>query len=135
MHKAKFAAVAAAVLLFAACSGCGREDGADSLGEKIGDSVMDAVEDAKKQAAEDIKSAVASEINEYFASSGISDSLGIDIEGQEEILNSVREYIDSYEFDAEQLDKAKSALGELLKNAQGFSAEEIKESIKNILGE
>lgn len=135
MYRVKFAAVAAAVLLFAAFSGCQGTDVTGSLGEKIGDSVKEAVEDVKEQAADDIKSAVASEIKEYFTSGEIADSLGIGIAEQEEIINSIRGYIDNYEFDAEQLDKAKNSLEELLKNAKGLSAEEIKENIKGILGE
>lgn len=133
MYKVKFAAVAAAVLLFAAFSGCRGEDIGGGLGEKIGDSVKDAVADAKKQAADDIKNALISEIKDYFANSGISDSLGTDGREQDEILDSVREYAESYEFDAEQLEKAKRSLEEFLKNADGLSAEEIKMNIEDIL--
>lgn len=133
MYKAKFASAAAAVLLLAAFSGCQGEDIKGGLGEKIGDTVKDAVEDVKKQAAEEIKNAVVNEIKDYLSSSKISESLGISEKEQEEIVDSVREYIDNYEFDEDQLDKAKSSLEELLKNADGLSAEEIKKSIGEIL--
>lgn len=135
MYKVKFAAVAAGVLLFAVLSGCQGANIADGLGEKIGDSVKDAVADVKEQAADEIKNAVVSEIKEYFANGEASKSFGIDSAEQEEIINSVREYINNYEFDAAQLDKAKRSLEELLKNADGLSVDEIKKNIGEILGE
>ena len=135
MYRVKFAAVAAAALLFAVLSGCQGTGIADGLGEKIGDSVKDAVADVKEQATEEIKNAVVNEIREYLAKGDISKSLGIDSAEQEEIIDSVHEYIDNYEFDAAQLDKAKRSLEELLKNADGLSVDEIKKSIEEMLGE
>lgn len=135
MYKVKFAAVAAAALLFAALSGCQGTSIANGLGEKIGDSVKDAVADVKEQAADEIKNAVVNEIREYLAKGEASGSLGIDSAEQEEIIDSVRKYIDNYEFDAAQLDKAKRSLEELLKNADGLSVDEIKKNIEEMLGE
>lgn len=134
MRRVKFAAVAAAaVLLFAAFSGCQSVDVAGGLGEKIGDSVKDAVEDVKDQAADDIKSAVMGEIRDYLTDSEIAKSLGISPEDQEEILESIRGYIDNYKFDAAQLDKIKTSFDELIKNAKELSAEEIKKGIEEII--
>lgn len=132
MYKGKIAAGVMIVLLLGAFTGYRGDALVDDLGETIGDSVKEAVTDVKKQVSDEIKSALVKEIKEYITSDEMSETLGISAEEQENIINSVRDYIDHYEFDAEQMKEAKDSVEELLQNTKGLSADEIKENIAKI---
>lgn len=133
LYKGKLAAAAIVALLMTSFTGCEGDELANDLGEKIGDSVKEAVSDAKQQVSDDIKNALVNEVKAYITSDKMSDALGISQEEQESILNAVHEYIDNYEFDAEQIKEAKESLDEFLQNADGLSADEIKENLAEIL--
>jgi len=133
LYKGKIAAIAALMLLMSSFTGCEGDALVNDLGEEIGDSVKEAVTDVKNQVSEDIKSAIVNEVKEYITSDDMSETLGLTPEEQEHILNSVREYIDNYEFDAEQMKNAKETVEEFLQNANGLSADELKENISEIL--
>lgn len=133
LYKGKIAATAALVLLMSSFTGCEGDELANDLGEQLGDSVKEAVTDVKNQVSEDIKSAIVNEVKEYITSDEIAETLGLSPEEQENILHSVREYVDNYEFDAEQMKEAKESVEELLQNANGLSADEIKENIAELL--
>lgn len=133
LYKGKLAAAAIVALLMTSFTGCEGDELANDLGEKIGDSVKEAVSDAKQQVSDDIKNALVNEVKAYITSNQMSESLGISQEEQESILNAVHEYIDNYEFDAEQIKEAKESFEEFLQNADGLSADEIKENLAEIL--
>lgn len=135
MYKGKIAAAAAVLVLFMSNSftGCEGDELANNLGESVGNSVKEAVADAKQQIGDDIKNALVNEVKDYLGSDEMSDALGISAAEQENIINSVRDYIDNYEFDAEQMKEAKESVEEFMRNAQGLSADEIKENIQEIL--
>ena len=135
MYKGKIAAVAAVLVLFMSSSftGCEGDELVDDFGAQVGDSVKEAVSDVKKQVSDDIKSALVSEVKAYITSDEMTGALGISSEEQENIINSVRDYIETYEFDAEQMKEAKESVEEFMRNAEGLSADEIKENIQEIL--
>lgn len=134
MYKGKIAA-AAVLLLFMSSSftGCEGDKLADDIGAQLSDSVKEAVSDVKKQVGDDIKSTLVSEVKAYITSDEMTGALGISSEEQENIINSVRNYIETYEFDAEQMKEAKESVEEFMRNAEGLSADEIKENIQEIL--
>jgi len=133
MHKGKIAAAAVlALLMSGSFAGCEGDEFAGDFGEQLGDSVKEAVTDVKKQIGDDIKSALVDEVKAYISSDEVSEALGISLEEQESIINSMRDYIDNYEFDAEQIEEVKESVEEFLQNAKGLSADEIQENIEEI---
>lgn len=132
LYKGKLAVAAIFALLMTSFTGCGGDELANDLGEKIGDSVKEAVSDAKQHVGDEIKNALVNEVKAYITSDEMTEALGISLEEQENILNAVRGYIDNYEFDAEQMKEAKESIEELLQNANELSADEIKENIVEI---
>lgn len=135
MYKGKITAIAAVLVLLMGNSftGCEGDELVDDFGEKLGNSVKEAVTDAKQQISDDIKNALVDEVKAYITSEEMSGAFGISLEEQENILHSVRDYIDNYEFDAEQMEEAKKSVEEFMQNAKGLSADEIKENIQKIL--
>lgn len=133
LYKGKIAAAAALVLFMSSFAGCEGDELANNLGEKLGDSVNEAMTDVKNQVSEDIKSTLVNEVKAYINSDELSENLGISPEDQETIFNSLRDYVDNYEFDADQIKEVTESVEEFLQNAKGLSTDEIKENIAEIL--
>lgn len=108
----------------------------ESLSPQKSDEYMNnVVSDIKDQAAEELKKAFVSEIDEFFKSNDLSETLGISSEEQSQVEASIRQYLDDYSMDEEKLDEAKKSLDELLENAQELSPEELEDKIAGIFKE
>lgn len=103
--------------------------------QKSDEYVNNVVSDIKDQAAEELKKAFVSEIDEFFKSNDLSETLGISSEEQSQVEASIRQYLDDYSMDEEKLDEAKKSLDELLENAQELSPEELEDKIAGIFKE
>ena len=135
MYKGKIKTAAALVLLGMALTGCQEDVSIDNVGDKISESVSDAIANTKKQVREDIKNALADEVQAFIENDDLAETLGISVQEQESINNSIRDYIDHYELDEEQLKTVKESVEAFLDSAKGLSAEEIKQNIGEIFEE
>ena len=125
----------ALLLSVAVLTGCQGDVTLDNVGDKISESVGDTIAKTKKQVSDDLKSALADEVQAFIKSDDLAVTLGISAEEQESINESIRGYIDNYEFDEEQLKAAKETVEDFLESAKGLSAEEIKKNIAEIFEE
>ncbi len=135
LYKGKIKTAAALVLLGMALTGCQEDVSIDNVGDKISESVSDAIANTKKQVREDIKNALADEVQAFIENDDLAETLGISVQEQESINNSIRDYIDHYELDEEQLKTVKESVEAFLDSAKGLSAEEIKQNIGEIFEE
>lgn len=131
MHKGIIRA-AALILLVTALTGCQGDITLDNVGDKISNSVSDTVTKTKQQVSDGIKSAFADEVQKFIDNNDLAATLGISSEDQKDITDSIRNYIENYELDEEQLKAAKESVETFLENAKGLSAEEIKDNIADI---
>lgn len=132
MYRGTIKKAAVLTLLAAVLTGCQGDVTLDNVGDKISESVNDTIARTKKQVSDDIKSTLADEVQAFIESDDLAVTLGISAEEQESINESIRGYIDSYEFDEEQLKAAKETVEDFLEGAKGLSTEEIKKSIAEI---
>lgn len=135
MYKGKIKTATALILLGMALTGCQEDVSIDNVGDKISESVNDAIANTKKQVSEDIKNALADEVQAFIENDDLAVTLGISVQEQESINNSIRDYIDHYELDEEQLKTVKESVEAFLDSAKGLSAEEIKQNIGEIFEE
>ena len=135
MYKGKIRVTVALLLSVAVLTGCQGDVTLDNVGDKISESVGDTIAKTKKQVSDDLKSALADEVQAFIKSDDLAVTLGISAEEQESINESIRGYIDNYEFDEEQLKAAKETVEDFLESAKGLSAEEIKKNIAEIFEE
>lgn len=84
---------------------------------------------------EDYKEAFLSQLDEFVNSSDLSDSLGLSTEQQDSIMSQLKDYVDSYEPNEEELAQTKQAVTELLENNEGLTLEEIEDKIASLLKE
>lgn len=117
--------VLAAVMMLTGCE-------ASVSSQNTDDYVEEVVKDVKKQAAESLKKALASEVSAFFQSDDLSATLGVSAEEREQLEQSIREYIDEYNTDEEKLGEAKEAVEKLFENADGLTAQELQDNIKEI---
>lgn len=130
LYKGKV--IAAALLLSAVFTGCQGDVTIDNVGDKISESVNDTIAKTKEQVRDDLKNAIAGEVEDFIANNDLATSLGISPEEQAGINDAIRGYIGNYQADEEQLKAAKESVEELLENARGLSAEEIKNNLADI---
>lgn len=90
------------------------------------------VEDIKAEAVNQLKKAVIKELEEFFAADELASTLGISSQDLKNIENSIKNYIENYEFDEESLKEIKSSVEMFLNNADGLSADELEKKIKEI---
>ena len=108
-------------LVFSGCQG--------SVSQKDIDKV---VHDIKSEAVKKLKKAFVKEVEEFFAADDLASNLGISSEDKKKIQNSIRGYVDNYEFDEEALKEVKASVEGILQNAEGLSTEEIQNKIKQV---
>lgn len=99
------------------------------------DYVGGVVSEIKTQAVEEIKKAFADEVEDFFRSDDLADSLGIGSGEQGKLEESIKDYINQYSQDEDKLNEAKESLNELLENVNGLSAEELQDKISDIFNQ
>lgn len=100
--------------------------------EQSADSVVSGI---RTQAAEEFRKVFSDEVAAFFTNDDLSKTLGIDSDGQAELEESIRTYIDHYSMDEEKLNEAKESLDTLLQNAEGLATEDLQNRIKEIFAE
>ena len=108
-------------LIFSGCQGSVSQNSIDKV-----------VDDIKSEAVKKLKKAFVKEVEEFLATDDLSAALGISSDDRKKIQNSIRGYVDNYEFDEEALKEAKASVEGILKNAEGLSVEEIEKKIKQV---
>lgn len=97
------------------------------------DSYVDSVVDEiTTQAVGELKNAFVSEVSDFFTNDDLEKSLGISEEEQNQIEDSIKSYIRDYSMDEEKLQEARESLEQLLKNAEGFSVDELQGKISEV---
>lgn len=93
------------------------------------------IETIKAEAANEIKKTLKNEIEEIFSSDELASSLGISSQELEKMGNSIKNYIENYEYDGDSLKEVKATVESLLGNAQGMSVNDLQNQINQIIGE
>ena len=124
MKKAILTVAVAAVLL-GSCK--------EQLPETLQSQIDEKQEEYSSKASEEMKDAFTTQLNEFFRSSDLGESLGMSAEEQDKIEQSLKEYADSYELSEEELNKTKEAISELFRNDGNMSAQSIEDKLNEIL--
>lgn len=88
--------------------------------------------DVKEHASEELKKAFIKDIENFFQNNDLETSLGISPTERSGIEASIKEYLDSYSLDEDKLNEAKASVENLLGNAKGLSAEEIRDKLSKV---
>lgn len=81
----------------------------------------------------EMKKALKAQMDEFFASDDLAESLGITQEQINSMEQSLEQYVDSYEADAEVLTKLTDELELLMDGAKGLTKEELQAKLDEIL--
>ncbi len=128
MKKSVIAAVTAGVLMAGGIGGW-QNNSSDSASGQNAESLVNEI---GTQAAEELKNVFAQEVSDFFKSSDLEKTLGIDHSGQASIEASIKAYIRDYDLDEGKLEEAKASLQTLLGSAEGLTADEIQDRIAQI---
>lgn len=128
MKKSVIAAVTAGVLMAGGIGGW-QNNSSDSASGQNAESLVNEI---GTQAAEELKNVFAQEVSDFFKSSDLEKTLGIDHSGQASIEASIKAYICDYDLDEGKLEEAKASLQTLLGSAEGLTADEIQDRIAQI---
>ena len=128
MKKSVIAAVTAGVLMAGGIGGWQN----NSSGNASGQNAESLVNEIGTQAAEELKNVFAQEVSDFFKSSDLEKTLGIDHSGQASIEASIKAYIRDYDLDEGKLEEAKASLQTLLGSAEGLTTDEIQDRIAQI---
>ncbi len=128
MKKSVIAAVTAGVLMAGGIGGWQNNSSGNASGQNAESPVESLVNEIGTQAAEELKNVFAQEVSDFFKSSDLEKTLGIDHSGQA----SIKAYIRDYDLDEGKLEEAKASLQTLLGSAEGLTADEIQDRIAQI---
>lgn len=131
MKKAVLTTMVVGVLMAGGMGSCQGDPTLQST-EQSADSVVSGI---RTQAAEEFRKVFSDEVAAFFTNDDLSKTLGIDSDGQAELEESIRTYIDHYSMDEEKLNEAKESLDTLLQNAEGLATEDLQNRIKEIFAE
>jgi len=84
-------------------------------------------------AQEDYQEAFLEQLGEFIDSSDLSESLGLSGEQQEGISQQLRDYVENYQPNEEELAQTKQAVQELLENNEGLTLQEIEDRLSGLL--
>ena len=132
MKKSVIAAVTAGVLMAGGIGGWQNNSSDSASGQNAESPVESLVNEIGTQAAEELKNVFAQEGSDFFKSSDLEKTLGIDHSGQASIEASIKAYIRDYDLDEGKLEEAKASLQTLLGSAEGLTADEIQDRIAQI---
>lgn len=127
--------LAIAAVLVAGLSSCKGE-----VAEKIQNTMDSAKSDMQEMAADEVQKAIQKQIDSFLQSSEFEERLGVSEEQKEQIQQSFKEYLSSYDFGTEDIDEVKEGLADLAKEIADstdtkISKEEINEKLSEILND
>lgn len=109
----------------------------------IPESVQNAVDvkskELKSKAAEELKQALKDQISDFIESTDLQTTLGLSAEEQEEVSESIEDYLESYDSDPTQWKKAleelTKAINKLKEDGElkGLSTDELNKKLEEIL--
>lgn len=104
-----------------------------SCQDKLAGDEISQLEQGTSYLQKEMKAAFLTQLDEFINNSDISDSLGISKEEQESIEHKFENYVEQYELNSEDLDKALDSFKELIKNADGLTKEQLDEKLAKML--
>lgn len=122
------------VLLLAGLTVC-----RNSLPQTVQSQIDSFKEEATDKAAESIKESILSQLDDFIHSSDSNNEIVISEEDKVALEASIDDYLDSYDWNTEELEKVKSELSSFWKelseknSASSFSKEELNKKLNEIL--
>lgn len=89
--------------------------------------------EAKDKVSDELKKALMDQVDDFFHSDDLEESLGFSEEQLEETKQEIEQYIQDYEFDTGALMQAVDEMKNLFDGTEGLSKEEIQKKLDEIL--
>ncbi len=105
----------------------------DQLPQKMQEQWEEKQETIVSAVSTEMKEALKSQMDEFLQSDDLEESLGFTDEQRKEIEQSMEQYIEQYEFDAEALNELTQKMETLFQDAKGLTKEEIQEKLDEML--
>ena len=83
--------------------------------------------------ADEMKKALKSQLDEFIQNDDLEESLGLSEDQISQLEQSIQQYVDTYEFDAEALTQLTGELENLLDETKGLTKEELQAELDEIL--
>ena len=83
--------------------------------------------------ADEMKKALKSQLDEFVQNDDLEESLGLSEDQISQLEQSIEQYVDTYEFDAEALTQLTGELENLLDETKGLTKEELQAELDEIL--
>ena len=124
MKKAILTIAVAAVLL-GSCK--------EQLPEELSSRIDEKREEYSSIASQEMKDAFTTQLDDFLHSYDLGESLGMSAQEQEQIEQSLKEYVDQYELSEEELNKTQEAIKELFQNGEDMTVQSLEDKLKEIL--
>ena len=89
--------------------------------------------EAKEKVSDELKKALMDQVDEFFQSDDLEESLGFSEEQLEETKQAIDQYIQDYDFDSGALTQVIDEMKNLFEGTDGLSKEEIKKKLDEML--
>ena len=105
----------------------------DQLPQEVQEQWEEKQDEVASAVSAEMKKALKAQMDEFLQSDDLEESLGFTQEQLSQIEQSLEQYVDSYEFDAESLTKLTDDLELLVDEAKGLTKEELQAKLDEIL--
>lgn len=89
--------------------------------------------EAKEKVSDELKKALMDQVDEFFQSDDLEESLGFSEEQLEETKQAIDQYIQDYDFDSGALTQVIDEMKNLFDGTEGLSKEEIQKKLDEML--
>lgn len=89
--------------------------------------------EAKEKVSDELKKALMDQVDEFFQSDDLEESLGFSEEQLEETKQAIDQYIQDYDFDSGALTQVINEMKNLFEGTEGLSKEEIQKKLDEML--
>lgn len=89
--------------------------------------------EAKEKVSDELKKALMDQVDEFFQSDDLEESLGFSEEQLEEAKQEINQYIQDYDFDSGALTQVIDEMKNLFDGTEGLSKEEIQKKLDEML--
>lgn len=89
--------------------------------------------EAKEKVSDELKKALMDQVDEFFQSDDLEESLGFSEEQLEETKQAIDQYIQDYDFDSGALTQVIDEMKNLFEGTEGLSKEEIQKKLDEML--
>lgn len=105
----------------------------DQLPQEVQEQWEEKQDEVVSAVSGEMKKALKAQMDEFLSSDDLEESLGFTQEQLSQIEQSLEQYVDSYEFDAESLTKLTDEWELLVDEAKGLTKEELQAKLDEIL--